>query len=322
MPLCYHGLMMELHTCLWNDVAALDFNANDLAPLATAFPDVKLVCHESIHQFLATAATATWLITWDFNAAWYPHCPSLQTIFTPAAGNDWVEPDPSGQVAIMHGTFHGQILSESLLGALLYMNHRMPDMVRNHHAREWHRNLQTDCRLLRNQTVVIIGLGHIGSTCAMAVKGLGARVIGIKRDPGRLHAPLSGVEVRGLDQLDRSLAEADHLVLLLPGDVSTDRFLTEERLRGCKRGVYIYNFGRGNALWSDDLIACADHIGGAFLDVVDEEPLPTDSPLWEMPHVMITPHSSCVYREYKSAFVTEMIERGLDREIVGGNHYS
>ena len=301
---------MELHTCLWNDVAAFDFDESDLAPLVRAFPEIKVVCHRSEDEFLASASDATWLLTWEFAASWYARCPSLRAIFTPAAGSDWVAADPGGHVPLVHGRFHGQILSESLLGALLYMNHRMPDMQRNYQQHGWDRNLQTECRLLRNQTVLIIGLGHIGSECARAIRGLGARVIGIKRRPDRLYAPLDGTEVRGPDQLERSLGEADHIVLLLPGESSTDGLLSSALLGNCKPGAYVYNFGRGNALRSADLLACIDHLGGAFLDVTDEEPLPESSPLWTHPRIMITPHSSCVYREYKSAFIAEVISRG------------
>ena len=84
--------------------------------------------------------------------------------------------------------------------------------------------------------------------------------------------------------------------------------LDADRLRLCKPGAFVYNFGRGNALAGEDLVAAADHIGGAFLDVTDEEPLPPDSPLWSLDNVMITPHSSCIYREYKQAFLDEVIE--------------
>lgn len=301
---------MELHTCLWSDIVAFDFNADDLAPLLHAFPGLDLVMHRSAGDFLAAAERATWLLTWDFEAAWYELCPSLEAIFTPAAGNDWVAADPAGRVRLVHGTFHGQLLSESLLGALLYMNHRMPAMSRNFQHRAWDRNLQAGCRLLRNQTVLIIGLGHIGSACAQTIRAFGASVIGIKRDPTRRYRPLPGVDVRGLDRLHETLPLADHVVLLLPGSPDTDGILSRELLQQCKPGAYVYNFGRGNALRSDDLLASLGHLGGAFLDVVDEEPLVKSSPLWRHPDIMITPHSSCVYREYKSAFIAEVIARG------------
>ncbi len=78
-----------------------------------------------------------------------------------------------------------------------------------------------------------------------------------------------------------------------------------------KEGAYIYNFGRGNSLIAEDLIpALRDgRLGGAFLDVTEEEPLPADSPLWSEANVVITPHSSCVCSEYKAGFVEELVPR-------------
>ena len=186
-------------------------------------------------------------------------------------------------------------------------------MLANHARQGWDRDLQQDSRLLREQTVLIIGLGHIGTACARLVRQTGARVIGIKRDAGKHYGDTEGIEVRGLPALEESLAEADHVALLLPANAETDRYLDTDRIMQCKPGVYLYNFGRGNALASADVIATADYIGGAFLDVVDEEPLPADSPLWHLPNVMITPHSSCVYREYKAMFLREVAAK-LKRE--------
>lgn len=280
------------------------------------FPRATLRVHENTAGLLAGAPTADHVLTWEFDRSWYARCPRLETVFTPAAGRDWVAADPAGRVEVIHGTFHGRLLAESLLGAILYMNRRMPDMIRNFQRRAWDRNIQQDCRLLANQTVLIIGLGHIGAECARLFRSLGAGVIGIKRDPFRLPGPLADVDVRPAGELDAALPEADHVVAILPGDASTDRILDEPRLRKCRPGACVYNFGRGNAIASDDLVKAGDHIGGAFLDVVDEEPLDPTSPLWSLDNVMITPHSSCVYREYKEAFVEEVIAH-LSQRIDG-----
>ncbi len=298
---------MELHTCLASDVSGFDFKRNDLDRLQEQLPGIDLRFHETTARFLAAGTTADCVLTWEFDAAWYARFPHLKKIFTPAAGRDWVAADPDGRVEVIHGTFHGRLLGESLLGAVLFMNRRMPDMIRNFEGRRWDRNIQQDCRLLTNQTVLILGLGHIGAECARLLLSLGARVIGIKRDPSSPPPGLAGVDVRPVSELDAALPEADHVVLLLPADTSTDRILDETRLRKCRPGVYVYNFGRGNALASHDLTQAADHIGGAFLDVTDREPLDPSSPLWSLDNIMITPHSSCIYREYKEAFVEEVI---------------
>lgn len=300
---------MELHVSLWDELSAFDFNYADLVPLAHAWPDVKLVHHTDEDSLKRDMHGIELLATWKFEPAWYERCPDLKAIFTPAAGTDWIAPDPSGRVEVYHGTFHGPMLAESLLGAILHMNRRMPALERQLALGNWDRDLQANTRLLRNQTIVIIGLGHIGLACARVLQQLGARVIGIKRKvSGHDHA---GIPVCAVDEIQSALEAADHAVLLLPGGASTDRFMNLERLRQLKKGAFIYNFGRGNALVAEDLLPVLhdNHLSGAFLDVTEQEPLPADSPLWSEPDVVITPHSSCVYSEYKQLFIEELIQR-------------
>lgn len=301
---------MEVHTLLSSDVGAFDFKRTDLTPLEQRFPDMTLHCHRDDRRLPDALATADYVLTWTFQADWYARSPNLKSVFTPAAGNDWVAADPAGRVELVHGTFHGPLLGESLLGAILFMNRRMPAMIDNYRRREWNREIQQDCRRLAGQTILIIGFGHIGVECARILLPMGARIIGIKRNPERLPGSLSSppgdVEVRSLDRLEDTLPEADHVVVILPGGTDTDRILDERRIRLCKPGVYLYNFGRGNAIAGADLARAHDHVGGAFLDVVEEEPLGRSSPLWSLDNVMITPHSSCIGREYKQAFLDEV----------------
>jgi len=97
----------------------------------------------------------------------------LDLILTPAAGNDWIEPDPKGRVELLHGSFRGPILAESLLQTILFMNQQMPRMLTNFENHSWNTNIQTESRLLSQQTVLIIGFGNIGSYCAVRIKDLG-----------------------------------------------------------------------------------------------------------------------------------------------------
>jgi D-2-hydroxyacid dehydrogenase (NADP+) len=296
---------MELHTCLWNDVDAFSFREDDLQLIKTHYPELRIRVHKNVESFLSQAQFADFVLTWDFEVAWYETCTRLKTVFTPAAGNDWVHADPGNRVQLVHGTFLGPMLAESLLGAMLLMNHKMPLMILNQQSKKWDRNIQGSSRLLGNQTVLLIGLGKIGLSCAKLIQHTGAEVIGIRRNPDRKSD--TGIDVRSMDELDTLLSRADHVALLLPGNAGTDRFMNPDRLALMKPGSYLYNFGRGNSLNCSDLLSSLDHLGGAFLDVTDEEPLPADSPLWDSSKVMITPHSSCIYHEYKSLFINEVI---------------
>ncbi len=305
-------MKVELHTCLWHDVQAFHFNEDDLDILRRALPGLTVVTHDNESDFLAQAEDADAVLTWEFSAAWYQQATNLKWIMTPAAGNDWVEADPTGKVDIFHGTFHGDLLAESLLSALLFMNHRMPEMWRNFSNQGWDRDLQKESRLLKDQTVLIIGYGNIGQVCGRLISQLGARVIGIARHArdnaqNIPHNIPHNIPVHAVTELEKLLPLADHVVLMLPGSTGTDGLLNEQLIRRCKPGVYLYNFGRGNSLRSDDLINSWDHIGGAFLDVTEQEPLPKSSKLWGLDNIMITPHSSCIYASYKRAFLDETI---------------
>ena len=89
-------------------------------------------------------------------------------------------------------------------------------MLTNFENRSWNWNIQTESRLLNQQNVLIIGFGNVGSDCAAQIRGLGARVIAIRKSTGP-HSPRDTV-VFGIEQLSQYLPQADRIVLLLPGD--------------------------------------------------------------------------------------------------------
>ena len=285
-----------------HEAESLSFSTSDLDRLCRALPTVEIEQYESESAFRSDGADADIVLTWHFETSWYAGFPKLKTIHTPAAGRDWVAPDPNGNINVVHGTFHGPILAESLLGALLFMNHRMSAMFQNHRHRKWNRNLQTGTRLLAEQTILILGLGHIGNYCASMLAPLAKKIVGVRR------TSMEDTNTFTVDDLPQLLPDADHVVMLLPGTDETDRFMNTERLSLMKKGSFIYNFGRGNSLVAQDLLPAMTHLGGAFLDVTEEEPLPRTSPLWDHEKVFITPHSSCMYADYTSRYLDEVIQ--------------
>ncbi|MAI41614.1 MAG: NAD(P)-dependent oxidoreductase [Candidatus Azotimanducaceae bacterium] len=293
---------MKISTLL-NDseTEALHFSPESLRSLDVALPNAELSHHSSEQSFLEDSAQTDIVVTWRFRELWYPHFPRLKRIYTPAAGHDWIESDPLDRVPIIYGTFHGSILAESLLGALLFMNRRMPAMIKNHRERKWDRNLQSRTKLIKDQTVLILGYGNIARFCKSALEPLVKQIIGVRQKA-------DGDGVFRNTELPTLLPNADHVVLLLPGTTSNDRFMNDERLSLMKPGSYIYNFGRGNALLAQDLLPAMKHLGGAFLDVTEEEPLPTKSALWSHENIFITPHSSCMCDNYRDLYISELID--------------
>ncbi len=171
---------------------------------------------------------------------------------------------------------------------------------------EW-RNIPQ--RPLCSIKVGLLGLGELGSAAAEALAGLGFEVVGWSRGP----KTLPGVRcVHGMDALDRVIAETEILVIMLPLTPETNGLMNETRLRTMRPGAKLINVARGAVVDEDALTAVLQdgHLGGATLDVFVKEPLPADSPLWQMPNVLITPHeASAPVPEAAAKVVAESLHR-------------
>lgn len=141
---------------------------------------------------------------------------------------------------------------------------------------------------LKGAKTTIWGFGSIGSTLAPLLKSLGAEVTGVARSAGERN----GFPVVTDDGLDDVLAETDLLVMILPGGEATKALLNAERLAALKEGALLVNVGRGTVVDEEALLAAlqSGRLAAAALDVTAKEPLPEESPLWEQPNVLITPH--------------------------------
>jgi phosphoglycerate dehydrogenase-like enzyme len=144
---------------------------------------------------------------------------------------------------------------------------------------------------LEGQTLCVLGLGDIGGTLTRKAQALGMRVIGVRRSA----EPFPHVDVQVTpDRLLEVLPQADHLALCLPLTGETEGIVGSIELRAMKRSAYIYNVGRGSSIDPNALVQALQEgwIAGAGLDVTDPEPLPTDSPLWSLPNVVLSRHTS------------------------------
>ena len=143
---------------------------------------------------------------------------------------------------------------------------------------------------LPEATALIVGVGGIGAETARLAAAFGMKVLGV--DARRREAPPGVAELHQADALDLLLPRADFVVLTIPHTPSTEGLMNRARFRLMKRGAFFINIGRGMTTRLDDLVAAlnAGEIAGAALDVFEQEPLPSDHPLWTMPGVLITPH--------------------------------
>lgn len=145
---------------------------------------------------------------------------------------------------------------------------------------------------LRYQTLAIVGLGDVGAELAWRAKGVGMRVLGSNRRGGA--APAGVDALYGPDNWREMLSEADHFVICVPLTSETTGMIGPAELSAMKSTAVIHNISRGEIIDQNALIAALENgvIAGAGLDVTMPEPLPPDSPLWYMPNVLITSHTS------------------------------
>ena len=183
---------------------------------------------------------------------------------------------------------HAVPLAEFALLAMLYFAKRMPLVHADRAARRWERFCGD---VLRGRTVGIIGLGAVGREIARVAHAVGMRVIGLRRSAA---TGVDGVErVFGPEGLHTLLAASDYVVLIVPYTPETDALLDAAAIGQMKPGAVLINIARGSVVDEVALVAAlrSGQLGGAALDVVRQEPLPADSPLWDLPNVLITPHS-------------------------------
>ncbi len=181
----------------------------------------------------------------------------------------------------------------TMLAGMLSLARNLPFYANTQRAHQWdpkERPRTPDD--LRGQTVTIVGLGAIGGLFASFLRPIGVNVIGVRRTPA---GAADGVdEWITPDRLAEVLPRTQWLALAAPLTAQTRGMIDAKALALLPEGARVLNVGRGQLIDEDALIAAikSGHIGGAYLDVTAEEPLPTESPLWDLPNVIITPHSS------------------------------
>jgi phosphoglycerate dehydrogenase-like enzyme len=211
---------------------------------------------------------------------------------------------------------HATPLAEFCALAMLMHSRGLLQMIEQQRQKQWIRYAGTD---LPGKTLAILGVGKIGSEVARVGRSLGLRVIGTKRtvagvDPASLHLDA----LYGPDQLPEVLAQAEYLVIVTPHTDQTERLLGAHELALLPRGAVLINIGRGAVLDEHVLIEALQNgqIGAAALDVFEAEPLPATSPLWDMPNVLVSPHSGST-SDRENARLTELFCANLRRYLAG-----
>ena len=200
---------------------------------------------------------------------------------------------PEGTLLTNASGAYGMAISEHLI-AMLFMIQKHLGVYRDQQKEHlWIK--QEPMLVTEGSTVLVLGLGDIGSTFARKMKAMGSYVIGVRRT--LREKPDYVDELYTMDALSRLLPRADVVALSLPGYAATRGVIGKEELDRMKPGAVLLNVGRGTAVDTNALSDAlyAGKLAGAGLDVTDPEPLPADHPIWDAPGALITPHVSGGY---------------------------
>jgi phosphoglycerate dehydrogenase-like enzyme len=209
---------------------------------------------------------------------------------------------------------HGTPLAEYVLLGLLYFAKDMPTLAARQAGRQWEQHAGGQ---LAGRRVLLVGLGGIGRQVARLLSAVGVEVCGAGRAGHRYDVP--GVtSYLATDRLDEALPGVDAVVLACPLTEQTRGLIGRSQLALMRPGAVLVNVSRGPVVDEDAMVdALRDgHLGGAFLDVFATEPLPADSPLWELPNVVISPHSASIVPA-ENELITELFCDNLRRWIAG-----
>jgi len=236
----------------------------------------------------ALAAGAQILLTYT----WKPQflTPALRWIQGVGAGYEQYPLDEFDREGIVLTTATGVhvVVAEAAFGLLLALTRRIADAVRDAQQHRW---IAREGLELAGSTIGIIGLGTIGEAFARRAQGWDVEIIGYKRNPDRYDGVVG--QIYGPGSLLDVCAMADILVLTLPGSQETTGLIGADELAALGEG-WLINVGRGSVVDEQALIAALTEgdLRGAGLDVFEVEPLPDDSPLWDMGNVVVTPHTA------------------------------
>lgn len=227
---------------------------------------------------------------------------SLQEIWRHSKNVKWVHSLSAGVESLLfpelveskvpvtnaRGVFKRPLAEFAVLG-MLYFYKRVRRLVESQRSHKWDSFLVDG---LQGKVMGVVGYGEIGRECALLAKPLGVKIHAIRRNVEKSADDPIVDRVYRPEQLDEMLGEIDVLVAAAPLTPQTKHMIGERQFQEMKSSAIVINVGRGPVIHEEALIAALKQgqVAGAALDVFEQEPLPEDSPLWDMENVLISPH--------------------------------
>lgn len=265
-------------------------NHKDISQIKNEFPDYDYIITKNVTQEIIDQVDiiiGNPPLTLNLNKS------NIKVIMLNSAGSDqYIKKDILHCKTLLTNAsgIYGNAIAEQIIGMMITLNKNMKSYIQQMNEHFW-------CPLksgkeIYHSTVLIVGYGDIGYETAKRLKAFDCQIIAVKR---RKQESLPYVDqIYTIDELDDVLPLADYVILALPQNQSTIHLFNKEKLLLMKKDAMLINVGRGSAIVTDDLIDVLKqgHLYGVALDVVEQEPLPSSSSLWDIDNVLITPHSS------------------------------
>lgn len=262
----------------------------------------------------------------DVLFAWRPRGAMLSEAWGHAGNLTWIQSASAGVDSLLfpelvrshvvvtnaRGVFDDAI-AEFVVGVILLFSKGLAGVLEAQRRREW-RHRETE--RLEHKRVLVAGTGPIGRAIARSCAAMGMQVRGV----GRTARPRDDEfgRVFAAEDLGEAIGWADYVVNALPATAETRHVFGAEAFAAMSTGARFINVGRGSTVDETALVRALEQgsIGGAALDVFEEEPLPAESPLWAMPNVVVSPHMAGDFAGWRESAV-ELFVRNLERYLTG-----
>jgi len=267
-----------------------------VAELAVVAPNVRVIRAADRNAAMEHAATADAIDGRFATAEFLAKATKLSWVHSPSAGVDRLLAIPGigdrKELVITNARgVHGPAIADHAMGMLLSLTRQLPYYSTLQSKGEWSREDPAQRPIaLAGKTMLVVGIGGIGTEIARRAHGFGMKVIATRRSD--TPAPDFVDRVGKPAELAAMLPEADVIAICVPLTPETEKLFDDIMLRNVKRGAYLINIARGSIVDTDAMIAALKdgRLAGAALDVTDPEPLPKGHALWKVPNILITPH--------------------------------
>ncbi len=310
------GLMRRREINIRKLVILVKISEKYVEQLKKMAPDWEIICNESRDGYLKHLTDAEIISGWSKSIKsvfLYPGT-QLRWIHSWGAGVDTIPVESlrdRGIILTNSSGVHSYPISETVIAMMLSLTRKLHMQMRYQINKEW--KPEGSLLEMHGKTIGILGVGDIGIEVARLAKAFGMEVLGYRRS-GK---PLEGVDKmfefgpKGLNEL---LRRSDYVVNTLPLTKETVKIIGKEQFEIMKPTAFYINIGRGRTTDEEALVnaLCEGHIGGAGLDVFEKEPLPLESPLWELENVILTPHVSGSTEYYSRRVMDIFIANFID----------